>query len=168
MPIHGEYTMLVKHKELAVQTGVDEANCFVLENGEVLTLSEKEVYDRDYVKAGDIFIDSNSQIIDGTIIKERKLLADDGMVSAVFTVNNNSQITSPAILSRGFIYMKQSEELINVIQKKAEEAMNRYLVTHKVPNFVSVKGFISNELNNFIYELTERKPIIIPIIMEVK
>lgn len=168
MPIHGEYTMQAKHKELAIQTGISEHNCFILENGEVLTLTEDGAYANSYVKAGDIFIDSNSHIIDGTIIKERKLLADDGMVSIVFTIKHGVQATTPVIVSRGFIYMKQSEELINVIQKKADETMDKYLKTHKVHNFTSVKGFISNELSNFIYELTERKPIIIPIIMEIK
>ena len=144
-----------------------EENCFILENGEVLTITKAEVYSSNYVKAGDIFIDSNSHIVDGTIIKERKLLADDGMVSIVFTIKNNTQVADPVIISRGFIYMKQSEELISVIQKRADLTMDKYLKTHKVPNFTSVKGFISNELNNFIYELTERKPIIIPIIMEI-
>jgi ribonuclease J len=167
MPIHGEYTMQAKHRELAMQTGVPGENCFLLENGHVLTLTKNGAYAKEYVKAGDIFIDTNSKVIDGTIIKERKLLADDGMVSAVFSIKDNNQINAPAIVSRGFIYMKQSEELISVIQKKAEETMNKYLLTHKVPNFTSVKGFISNELSNYIYELTERKPIIIPIIMEV-
>jgi len=167
MPIHGEYTMQAKHKELAMQTGVPAENCFILENGHILTLTKNGAYSKEYVKAGDIFIDTNAKIIDGTIIKERKLLADDGMVSAVFSIKDNIQINSPAIVSRGFIYMKQSEELISIIQKKAEETMNKYLLTHKVPNFTSVKGFISNELSNYIYELTERKPIIIPIIMEI-
>lgn len=168
MPIHGEYTMLVKHKELAIQTGVKPENCFIHENGQVLTLNKDGAFHKNTVKAGDIFIDSNAQNIDGTIIKERKLLADDGMVSVVFTIKNQEQTIPPVIVSRGFIYMKQSEELIAVIQKRAESTMNKYLKTHKVPNFTSVKGFISNEMNNFIYELTERKPIIIPLIMEVK
>ena len=90
------------------------------------------------------------------------------MVTAIFTVHKHKQIADPAIVSRGFIYMKNAEDLVSKIQVKAKATLDRYLKTHKVPNYVSVKGFISNELSNYIYELTERKPIIIPIIMEVK
>ncbi len=167
MPIHGEYAMQTRHVELATHTGIDKANSFILENGEVLNINESGAFTDYYVKAGDVYIDSNNQIADGTIIKERKLLADDGMLSAIFTVNKTKQIAKPTIVSRGFIYMKDSEALVNNIALKAEETLNKYLATHKVPNYTSVKGFISNELSAYIYDLTERKPIIIPIIMEV-
>lgn len=168
VPIHGEYAMQRRHIELAIQTGVDKKNCFALDKGEVLTISKKGATVENQVKSGTIYIDSSSHIVDGTIIKERKLLAEDGMVTAIFTVHNHQQIANPAIVSRGFIYMKNAEELVNNIQIKAKATLDRYLKTHKVPNYTSVKGFISNELSNYIYELTERKPIIIPIIMEVK
>lgn len=167
LPIHGEYAMQMRHVELAIQTGVAKENCFILENGEVLTLTKDDAFVKYMVKSGNIYIDSNNHIADGTIIKERKLLAEDGMLSTIFTVSNGLQINKPEIVSRGFIYMKQSEQLIERIQNKAEETLNKYLATHKVPNYSSVKGFITNELNTFIYELTERKPMIIPIIIEI-
>ena len=167
MPIHGEYAMQTRHVELAVRTGVAKENCFILDNGEVLTLSEAGAFSVNSVKSGDIYIDSNNHIADGTIIKERKLLADDGMLSAIFTVKDGKQLVKPEIVSRGFIYMKDSEKLVNNISQKAFDTFNKYLSTHKVPNYTSVKGFISNELSSFIYDLTERKPIIIPIIMDI-
>lgn len=167
VPVHGEYAMQRKHIDIAIRTGVDKHKCFALEKGEVLSINKKSAKVDAQVKSGTIYIDSNRRMIDGTIIKERKLLAEDGMVTAIFTVRNRTQIANPAIVSRGFIYMKDSEDLVNNIQQKAKDTLNRYLKTHKVPNYVSVKGFISNELSNHIYELTERKPIIIPIIMEV-
>lgn len=167
MPIHGEYAMLKRHTELAIATGVDKNNCFILENGEVLTISDKGLYTDSYVKSGDIYIDSNYQVADGTIIKERKLLSDDGMVTCIFIVSDGKQLALPSISSRGFIYMKDSEALVNNLSQKAYDTLNRYLATHKNPNYTSVKGFISNELSTYIYELTERKPIIIPMIMEI-
>jgi len=167
-PIHGEYSMQARHIELAIDTGIKKENCFILENGEVLSLNEKGASLKYTVKSGDIYIDSNNQIADGTIIKERKLLADDGLLSAIFTVHRGEQIAKPSIVSRGFIYMKNSEELVGNIAKKAEDTLERYLRTHKVHNYTSVKGFIANELSAYIYELTERKPIIIPIIMHIK
>ena len=167
MPIHGEYAMQTRHAELAIKTGIDRNNCFILENGEVLTLNENGAYNLNCVKSGDIYIDSNNHFADGTIIKERKLLADDGMLSAIFTVKEGNQLVKPEIVSRGFIYMRDSEKLVDNIAQKAYDTLNKYLLTHKVPNYTSVKGFISNELSGYIYDLTERKPIIIPIIMEI-
>jgi len=168
VPVHGEFAMQRTHIDIAIRTGVDKDKCFALENGQVLTLNHKEGIVKSRVQAGTVYIDSNRSIIDGTIIKERKLLAEDGMLTAIFTVKDRKQIAAPGIVSRGFIYMKNSEELVSNIQKKAKETLDRYLKTHKVPNFTSVKGFISNELSNYIYELTERKPIIIPIIMQIE
>ncbi|MDD4212190.1 MAG: ribonuclease J [Bacilli bacterium] len=166
MPIHGEYAMQHKHAELAIQTGIPEENCFILSNGEVLTLENGQARSEHCVHSGDIYIDSNNALADGTIIKERKLLADDGMFSVTFAMRGNTQIAQPVIVSRGFIYMKQSEELVNVLALRSYETMEKYLKSHKIPNVTQAKGFIVSELTNYIYELTERRPIIIPIIME--
>ncbi|MFA6889503.1 MAG: ribonuclease J [Bacilli bacterium] len=166
MPIHGEYAMQYKHVELAVQTGVARENCFILENGEVLTLEKGKVRLDSLVPSGNIYIDSNNSLADGTIIKERKLLSDDGMLSVIFAMKDNIQIADPVIVSRGFIYMKQSEELVNSLASRAKDAMDKYLKTHKVPNYTQAKGFVTNELTTYIYELTERRPIIIPVIIE--
>ncbi len=166
MPIHGEYSMLYKHSELAIQTGIPKENCFILENGEVLTLENGLATSNVSVLAGNIYIDYNNTQADSTIIKERRLLADEGMLAAVFTIQGNTQITKPTILSRGFIYMKNSEDLVNNIQNKALDVMDKYLKSHKTINMLGLKNFINSELATYIYELTERKPIIIPIIME--
>lgn len=166
MPIHGEYAMQHKHCELAIQTGIPRENCFILANGEVLSFDQGQAKQESIVPSGDIYIDSNNSLADGTIIKERKLLADDGMLSAIFAIRGNAQITKPMIVSRGFIYMKQSEELVNIIAQRAQETMDKYLKNHKTFNLTSAKAQVSSELASYIYELTERKPIIIPIIME--
>lgn len=168
VPIHGEYSMLKKHADLAVETGVDPKNVFILDNGDVLTFSPKKVFANYAVKAGNIYIDSSIYDLDGNIIRERKLLAEDGMLSAIFTVNNqHQQITSPTIVSRGFIYMRKSEELANEIKIKAEELYNEYLSKTKRVNYNNVSNYISQELSDFIYDRTQRKPIIIPLIMKV-
>ena len=94
------------------------------------------------------------------------MLSDDGMLCAIFVVQKNRQIIQPTIVSRGFIYMKNSETLVSNIGKKASELLDHYLCTHKIPNYQNVKGYITTELSSYIYELTEKKPMIIPIIME--
>lgn len=166
MPIHGEYAMQKRHVDLAVQTGVKKENCFILNNGDVLVINKNGVQKKDKVQSGNIYIDSNNTLIDTNIIKERKLLSEDGMVSCVYVIKNNKLINNPQIISRGFIYMKNSEQLINTIQKKAVDAYKEFASNHKRFNTSVLKKYISNELSSLIYELTERKPIIIPIIME--
>lgn len=167
MPIHGEYAMQKKHIDLAVQTGIKKENCFILNNGDVLEINNKGIKKGEKVLAGNIFIDSNNTLVDSNIIKERKLLSEDGMVSCVFVLKNNKLINTPQIISRGFIYMKNSEQLINTIQLKAIDAYKEYSLHHKKYNPTVLKKQITNELSTLIFELTERKPIIIPIIMEI-
>ena len=158
--------MQKRHVDLAVQTGVKKENCFILNNGDVLVINKNGVQKKDKVQSGNIYIDSNNTLIDTNIIKERKLLSEDGMVSCVYVIKNNKLINNPQIISRGFIYMKNSEQLINTIQKKAVDAYKEFASNHKRFNTSVLKKYISNELSSLIYELTERKPIIIPIIME--
>lgn len=167
-PIHGEYSMLKQHAAIAVETGVDPKNCFILDNGEVLTFSPKKTFSNYAVKSGNIYIDSSIYDLDGNIIRERKLLAEDGMLSAIFTVDKtHKQITTPTIISRGFIYMRNSEELANEIRNKAENLYNSYIGKTKKINNEYVSNYIAQELSNFIYDKTQRKPIIIPLIMRV-
>lgn len=167
MPIHGEYAMQKRHIDLAVQTGIKKENCFILSNGDSLIINEKGIKRGEKIISGNVFIDSNNTIVDNSIIKERKLLSEDGMVSCVFVLKNNRLVNNPQIISRGFIYMKNSEQLINAIQQKAIDSFKKYSNSHHYLNIISLKKQISNDLSSLIFELTERKPIIIPIIMEI-
>ncbi|MDD3171812.1 MAG: ribonuclease J [Bacilli bacterium] len=165
-PIHGEYTMQQRHIELAIDTGVNPENCFLLENGQVLTFSEKKVFSHYAVASGNIYIDSNNCNVDNNIIKERKILSDDGMLTVIFTTDEDyKQRLAPSVVSRGFIYMKNSEELVSSIKTKACELYDKYYSSTKKFNSNFVKNMITSELTTYIYEKTERKPMIIPIIM---
>lgn len=165
IPIHGEYSMLKRHVDLAVATGVERNNCFILDNGDVLTISDKKASVSHKVKSGDIYIDSDNFDIDNQIIKERKILSDDGMVSIVFSSKNNKLNKLPNIISRGFIYVKASTELMEEIQNKSNELYETYYRTTKRFNQNHLANYISNELTEFIYERTEKKPMIVPIFM---
>ena len=166
-PIHGQYAMQKRHIDLAIETGVKKENCFILSNGDVLIINKNGVQLSNKVKSGDIFIDHNNSIIDNNIIRERKSLSEEGMVSCIFVLKNNKLIKNPEILTRGFIYVNKSEVLINKIQEKSILAFKEYSSTHKKINTTVLKKHISNYLSTFIYELTERKPIIIPVIMDI-
>lgn len=167
MPIHGEYSMLKKHTKLAMETGVKEENCFIMKNGDVLTVSEKKAQVNASVKAGDIYIDEAREHVDPEIIKQRQILSEDGMLSIIFAVDKSSkQRKTSTIISRGFIYMKNSEELVNKIKVKADYIYDKYFAPHSKANPGFFKNSFINELSSYIYELTERRPMIIPIIMK--
>lgn len=165
VPIHGEYSMLKKHTDLAVATGVKRENCFILDNGDVLTINEKGAHVTSKVQSGDIYIDTNNFDIDNQIIKERKILSDDGMVSIIFSSKNNKLNKQPNIISRGFIYVKGSTELMEEIQKKCYNLYETYYRSTKKFNHNHLANYITNELTDFIYEKTEKKPMIVPIFM---
>lgn len=165
IPVHGEYPMLKKHVELAVETGVDRKKCHILDIGEVISFSKNKISIDQAVKSGDVYIDTNNYDIDGSIIRERKILSDDGMVTIIFSTEHYQLKKTPNIVSRGFIYVKNSEGLIESIQTKAQEIYENYYKNSKkfYPNHaVSV---ISNDLSDFIYEKTEKRPMIVPVIM---
>lgn len=166
MPIHGEFSMQKRHAELAVETGIPKDNCFILSNGEVLTITAKKAFVNYSVPFGNTYVDSNNIEIDGNIIKERKLMADDGIVSLIFKVNKDlSLIGNVSFFSRGFVYMKESEKLIANIRKKAASLYTNYLKRNPKATKTQLHNFIAYEMGNFIFQLTERKPIILPSIL---
>ena len=165
VPIHGEYSMLKRHVELAIATGVNPENCFILDNGDVLSFSEDKATVNSAVHSGVVYIDSNNFDIDNNIIRERKILSDDGMVTVIFSTLRNRLIKTPNIVSRGFIYVKSSEDLINAISSKAEEIYNHYYSNTKRFHKNHLINIVTNELMDYIYDKTEKKPMIVPIIM---
>jgi len=169
VPIHGEYYMLKMHSELAIETGIDPKNIFILDAGDAAVFNEAGAgIVRNYAPSEDSFIDSTLSGVDSSILKERKFLSDDGVVSLVFTINSLRQEVSPvSLVSKGFIYMKDSEKLIADIKNKASEIFNLELSKYKNLNIPSIKGKISSEITNYIYDKTERKPIIVPIVLVV-
>lgn len=165
VPIHGEFSMLKRHAELAVATGVKPENCFILDNGEVLTFSDNKVAITHRVQSGDVYIDSNNFDIDNSIIRERRVLSDDGMLAVIFSSHKYKLNREPNIVSRGFIYVKDSGELIEDISEKAKTIYNDYYNRTKRFHPNHVINIISNELTEYIYEKTEKKPMVVPIIM---
>lgn len=167
VPIHGNYSMMKIHSKLAIDTGVDPEKIFILNTGDVLSIDEKNVSVNCRVKSGNIYIDSKKNIVDKDIIDERKALSDDGMLSLILSFDNNYNLNNEiAIVSRGFIYMKEAEKLLNSVKEKAMKTYSDYKEKNKVFNEANFKNILNNHISNFIYDLTERRPIIIPIIMK--
>lgn len=167
MPVHGEYRMQKIHASLAVDTGVPKDNIFIMENGDVLALTKDSARLAGQFNAQDIYVDGNRiGEIGAAVLKDRRDLSEDGVVLAVAIVDFNSKmiLAGPDILSRGFIYMRESGELIRESQRVLFNAI-RIAMRNKDANIQTVNGAIVNALRPFLYEKTEREPIIIPMIL---
>ncbi len=167
MPVHGEYRMQKIHASLAVDTGVPKDNIFIMENGDVLALTKDSARLAGQFNAQDIYVDGNRiGEIGAAVLKDRRDLSEDGVVLAVATVDFKSKMimAGPDILSRGFIYMRESGDLIRESQRVLFNAI-RIAMRNKDANIQTVNGAIVNALRPFLYEKTEREPIIIPMIL---
>lgn len=170
MPIHGEYRMQKVHGNTAIECGVKPENVFVLENGEVLAFNENGARIAGKVPSGEVFIDgSGIGDISSNIIRERKYLSEDGMFSLVITVDvyKKEIPLEPQVVSRGFIYMKDSEALTKSIVTEATKFLQTELKKMKILNFSTLKYNLTEFLNHLIYTKTDRKPIIIPVFMQI-
>ncbi|HFH9272087.1 TPA: ribonuclease J [Streptococcus agalactiae] len=167
MPVHGEYRMQKVHAGLAVDTGIPKENIFIMENGDVLALTSDSARIAGHFNAQDIYVDGNGiGDIGAAVLRDRHDLSEDGVVLAVATVDFDSKmiLAGPDILSRGFIYMRESGDLIRESQHILFNAI-RIALKNKDASIQSVNGAIVNALRPFLYEKTEREPIIIPMVL---
>lgn len=169
MPVHGEYRMLKKHRDLAVDCDIKPENVFIMRNGDVLELKKNEAVMNKKVPAGDIYVDgSRIGDIGSIVIKDRKLMSNDGILVTILNIDPKTRelLIKPNITTRGFILVNENVELIHEIENKVSEIVRNSLV-HGY-NYINLKNQIILELNPFINNLTGRRPIILPVIMEVK
>ncbi len=169
MPIHGEATHLASHKALAMELGMASENIFVSEIGKVLELTSKTAAYGGIIPSGSIMIDGYGVGDVGSIVlRDRLHLAEDGLIVVVTVVNdyNMTIATGPDIISRGFVYVKESEELINDLRDLAYDVVSDCLGsgTH---DWVQIKNKLRDELSRSIYSKTKRKPMVLPLIMTV-
>lgn len=167
MPVHGEYRMQKVHAGLAMDIGIPKENIFIMENGDVLALTSDSARIAGHFNAQDIYVDGNGiGDIGAAVLRDRRDLSEDGVVLAVATVDFNTQmiLAGPDILSRGFIYMRESGDLIRESQRVLFNAI-RIALKNKDASIQSVNGAIVNALRPLLYEKTEREPIIIPMVL---
>ncbi|KRN75006.1 hypothetical protein IV73_GL000763 [Weissella kandleri] len=164
MPVHGEYRMLRVHAGLGEDIGVSKDNIFILDNGDVLALTPDTARLADHVPAADTYVDGSGIGDVGTaVLKDRQMLSQDGLVVVVATIDlKNQEITAgPDILSRGFIYMRESEDLIN---EGRHEIFKAILTAMREPNVSehSIRNAVISRLQRFLFEQTKRRPLILP------
>ena len=169
MPMHGEYRMLKTHGDLAIDCGIPKENIFICKNGDSVELTKDGARLGKRVQAGDVYVDgSRIGDIGSVVIKDRKLMSQDGILVTILNINPTTRelLIKPNITTRGFVLVNENTGLINKIENKVTEIVNRTIKNSY--NYIDLKNQIILELNPFINELTVRRPIILPVIMEVK
>ncbi|KRL94729.1 ribonuclease J1 [Levilactobacillus hammesii] len=170
MPIHGEYRMLKIHTELAEQCGVPLDHSFILQNGDVLALTQDSARVAGHFTAGDVYIDgSGIGDIGNVVLRDRQLLSEEGLVVVVATIDlKNQEIKAgPDLLSRGFVYMRESGELLNEGRRRVFQTIRRAMRNPKATE-ASIRNAVIDDLQNFLFAKTERHPMILPMFIMTK
>jgi ribonuclease J len=168
VPVHGEYRQLVLHAKLAYSLGIPEENIRVAEDGDILEVTQNEIQLIDHVSSGNVYVDGLSVGDVGQIVlRDRKVLSQDGILMAVLTVDKETgqPIAGPDIVSRGFVYMRDAEELLESAREHVLESLIG-LNGHS-SDWAFVKDKIKHTLSEFLYEKTHRRPMVLPVVMEV-
>ena len=169
MPIHGEYRMLKEHVKLAESCDVNPDHSFVMDNGDVLALGKDNAAIAGKIPSGAIYVDgSGIGDIGNIVLRDRRILSEEGLVIVVVSINMKEfKIASgPDIISRGFVYMRESEDLINEAQKLVAAHLNK-VMERKTTQWSEIKNEITDTIAPFLYDKTKRRPMVLPIIMEI-
>ncbi len=169
IPIHGEYRMLHHHRELAESVGVEKGNTFIIRNGDVVDIRDGVARQTRTIPAGDTYVDGVSVGDVGEIVlRDRKQLSEDGMVVIVLTLSKRDQriIQGPDTITRGFVYVKDSEDLLREINRLVKKTVND-LQDDDVRQWNVIKREIKKSVGKFLFSNTKRRPMILPVIIEI-
>lgn len=169
MPVHGEYRMLNTHRELALSLGIDYRNIFILENGNTLEITKNRAKVVNTQHAGEVLVDGlGVGDVGNVVLRDRQHLSEDGILTIVVTIDKTTRenISGPDIISRGFVYMKENEHLIDDLTKIAEKALID-CKNKRINDWGEIKYRIRENVRKEVYRKTRRNPMILPVIMEV-
>lgn len=163
IPIYGSYRSKQRHIEIAVEEGMPRGNTLNAENGQVIGLTQQRMESIGEVPTGTTLVDQTGAMVNSVVVKDRLLLAEEGLVTVILTIDKKTGqlMTSPDIISRGFIYMRDNEELMNLFRSELKRAvMQRY----KRVDLDRFKAELKDYVTHFLYEQTQRSPIVIPVV----
>ena len=169
MPIHGEARHLEANRKNAQQMGIPDQNIFVSRIGKVLEIDRKGARFAETVAAGNIMVDgSGVGDVGDIVLRDRRILAEDGLLVVVVGVDINAKLllSNPDVISRGFVYMRESEDLIEEVKTIAADSVARTLMMRGHADRMQIKTRMRDEIARFIYQKTKRKPMILPVIMD--
>ena len=169
IPVHGEYRQLIAHSETAKKVGVEPENIFIMTNGRVLELNEYEAKLAGTVPVGRVMVDGlGVGDVGNIVLRDRQRLSQDGLIIIVLTMDSQTGtvVAGPDVLSRGFVYVRDSENLMEEIKKLLRSKIDEFEKKH-ITDWATIKSLLREELRDYIYKKTKRDPMILPIIMEV-
>ena len=169
MPVHGEYIHLSAHKKLALSMGIPKENIFMMSIGEVLEVSKKEARINGTVPSGQLLVDGlGVGDVGNIVLRDRKHLSEDGLMVVVVSMEKESgaMLAGPDIISRGFVYVRESEKLMEGARKAVADALDKCDFSGTV-GWSYIKNLIRDTLKDYVWQTTKRSPMILPIIMEV-
>ncbi len=169
IPVHGEYRHLCAHRDIAMQVGIPSKNIFMLENGKMLEVTKTSAKIVDTVPAGRVLVDGlGVGDVGNIVLRDRKHLSQDGLIVIVLTMDkaSNTVVAGPDIISRGFVYVRESENLMEEMRCAAVDAIDECLDRNTV-DWSTLKTHLKNAVGSYIFSKTKRKPMILPVIMDV-
>ncbi len=170
MPVHGEYRHLIQHARLAESLGMKKDDIFIMENGDILNVNKRRAYkDERHVDADAILVDGlGVGDVGNIVLRDRKLLSESGLIIVVAAIDrdNHSIVSGPDIISRGFVYVRENEQLIEEARRVAQEAIEK-CQQKRIKDWNTMKSKVRDSLGSYIYQTTKRDPIILPIFLEV-
>jgi ribonuclease J len=169
IPAHGEFVHLNTHKQLAMDMGMNEKNIFIVNNGGVVEFSEQGAKIGKSVPAGRVFIDGlGVGDVGNIVLRDRKHLSEDGLIIVVVAMSSitGELVSGPDLISRGFVYVRESEELMDGARAVIEEELKK-CSANNIKDWASLKGSVKETLSRYIYQSTKRSPMILPVFMEV-
>ena len=169
VPVHGEYKHLKAQAKLAMELGIDKDNIFILNSGEVLSMDDEGAGVTGKVPVGTVLVDGlGVGDVGNVVLRDRQHLAEDGILIVVMSLEGTTGelLAGPDIVSRGFVYVKESDELMDEAHKVIEKAVFSCL-DKNITDWGKIKGTIKDTLSEFVWKKTKRRPMILPIIMEI-
>ncbi len=170
MPVHGERHHLKHHKDIAIDVGMKEENVFVMDNGEVLEITGNSAKLDGKIPSGIILVDGlGVGDIGEIVLRDRKAMSTEGMFIVICTVDkkNGNLLTSPDIISRGFIYMRENEKLVNNTRNEVRKIIENNNGNNQPQNWANAKVKVKDKVQDYLYNQTQRKPMVIPVIIEI-
>ena len=163
VPIYGAYRVKQRHIELAVETGIPRANTINADNGEIIAFTPDTMESIGEVPHGTVLVDQTGAIVSGVVVKDRVLLSEEGLIAVILTIDkkNGILLTSPDIISRGFIYMRDNEEIMNGLRQELKRAVQQRFKRVDLDRF---KVELKDHVMHYLYEHTQRSPIVIPVV----
>ena len=169
IPVHGEYRQLTAHAETAKKIGIEPKNIFMMENGRILELNEKEAKITNSVPSGKILVDGlGVGDVGNIVLRDRQHLSQDGLIVIVMTMDSSTGeiVSGPDVVSRGFVYVRESENLMEDVKRVIREEV-RKCEERKIRDWSTIKSTLKDNLRDYIFQKTKRNPMILPIIMEI-